>query len=324
MGLWSRWEEVLDAYRDVNEVFGDIVKVTPSSKCVGDLALYLVTMNKKASDLLDPTKAASIDFPESVVGLMKGDLGFPHRGFPEAIEAAILKGASKRLTRAGLTLPPADFKANIAALSAKFNRPISPEEGMSSLMYPKVFEDFMKAEAKKGQLVRYIPSPVYLYGMVPGTSFVMSVPPAAVPPGALDDLRLDSAQLAQYEGPNGINVMITLERISPLKDRHRTVVFRINGKEQHVSVKDTSGAFVFEGPMANNADSTHIGSPMPGIIEKMLVAEGHTVKAGDVLCTVSAMKMEVKVTSPRDCKIDSIFAAAGTRVVEGALILSLK
>ena len=94
MGLWSRWEEVLDAYRDVNNVFGDIVKVTPSSKCVGDLALYLVTRNLKAEDLLDPAKANTIDFPESVVGLMKGDLGFPHRGFPNLIESVILKGAS--------------------------------------------------------------------------------------------------------------------------------------------------------------------------------------------------------------------------------------
>jgi len=324
MGLWSRWEEILDAYRDVNEVLGNIVKVTPSSKCVGDLALYLVTMNKKAADLLDASKAASIDFPESVVGLMKGDLGFPHRGFPETIEQAILKGAAKRTIRAGLTLPPADFAANIASLSAKFSREISPEEGMSSLMYPKVFEDFMKDQTKKSQLVRFIPSPVYLYGMLPGSSFFMSIPPAAVPQSALDDLRLDAAQLAQFEGPGGINVTVTMDRISSLKDRHRTVVFRVNGKEQHVQVKDTSGVFVFEGPMANGADPAHVGSPMPGVIEKVLVSEGQTVHAGDVLCTVSAMKMEVKVTAPRDCKIDSIVATASTRVVEGALIVTLK
>lgn len=321
MGLWSRWEEILDAYRDVNDVLGDIVKVTPSSKCVGDLALYLVTMNKKASDLLDPLKASSIDFPESVVGLIKGDLGFPHRGFPEAIEAAILKGAAKRTIRAGLTLPPADFAANISALSTKFSRAISPEEAMSSLMYPKVFEDFMNSQVKKSQLVRFIPSPVYFYGMVPGSSFTMSIPPSQ---SDFDDLRLDAAQIAQLEGPNGICITVTLERISSLKDRHRTVVFRVNGKEQHVQVKDTSGVFVFEGPMASNSDPAHIGSPMPGVIEKVLVAEGQMVHAGDVLCTVSAMKMEVKVTAPRDCKIDSISAGPGTRVVEGALIVTLK
>ena len=92
MGLWDRWEEVLDSYRDVNALFGDIIKVTPSSKCVGDLSLYLVTIKMKAQDLLDPVKAASIDFPASVVGLIKGDLGFPHRGFPEHVEKMILKG----------------------------------------------------------------------------------------------------------------------------------------------------------------------------------------------------------------------------------------
>lgn len=143
MGLWGngQWEEVLDAYRDVNDLFGDIVKVTPSSKCVGDLALYLVTRRLKASSLLsDPALAATIDWPESVVGLLKGDLGFPHRGFPPAVEAAILKGAPKRTIRAGLQLAPADFTANCATLAEVWNQQITPEMGMSSIMYPGVFK----------------------------------------------------------------------------------------------------------------------------------------------------------------------------------------
>ena len=118
MDLWDKWEVVLDAYRDVNRVLGDIVKVTPSSKCVGDLALYLVTRDLTASDLLDPSKAASIDFPDSVEALMMGDLGFPHRGFPPVIEQAILKGRKRRTIRAGLTLVPADFITNREELAA--------------------------------------------------------------------------------------------------------------------------------------------------------------------------------------------------------------
>ena len=141
MGLRSRWEEVLDAYRDANRVLGDIVKVTPSSKCVGDLALYLVTRNLTAADLLDESKAGSIDFPESVVGLFRGDLGFPHRGFPAEVERAVLKGgllAEKRTERAGLTLPAEDLQQKQQDLADKHGRDFSPEETMSSILYPKV------------------------------------------------------------------------------------------------------------------------------------------------------------------------------------------
>jgi pyruvate carboxylase len=129
MGLaLDQWAAVLDAYRDVNFLFGDVVKVTPSSKVVGDLALYLVMKGLKTSDLIDPEtqeiKAAAmkLDFPQSVVGLLKGELGFPHRGFPKAVEDLVLKGAAKLTIRAGLVLPPVDFEKNIAELSAKWDQ----------------------------------------------------------------------------------------------------------------------------------------------------------------------------------------------------------
>ncbi len=317
MDLFHRWEEVLDAYRDVNAIFGDVVKVTPSSKCVGDLALYLVTKNVKAEDLLDPAKAEKIDFPVSVVGLMKGDLGFPHRGFPESIEKAILKGENKRTKRAGLTLPPENFDENISKLSTKWGKRLSAEEGMSSLMYPKVFDDYMKAKSSKGNLIRYLPSPVYFYGMTPGSTFNMIIPPGTIK-------ELGDFDEVPFEGPTGINIQITLERVCPLKDRHRNVIFRVNDREQHVLVKDNSGAFVFEGVMADAKNENHIASPMPGVIEKVLVSNGDVVKAGDTVMMVSAMKMEVKVTATKDGKIDLIETPVGTRVVEGALLFKMK
>lgn len=252
MGLWSRWEEVLDAYRDVNAVFGDIIKVTPSSKCVGDLALYLVTRNIKANDLLDPVKASTIDFPESVVGLIKGDLGFPHRGFPAHIEAAILKGMEKLTVRPGLILRPVDFDQNIESLSSKWNQKITREEAMSYLMYPKVFTDYMEAKLKKGNLLRWIPTPVYFYGMVPGSSFSVRIKQS------LANEVLKSPNTPEINEDNLVDVHISMERIGPLKDRHRTVVFLVNGKEQHARVKDTSGAFVFDGPMANAANKNEV------------------------------------------------------------------
>ncbi len=129
MGLaLDQWAAVLDAYRDVNMLFGDVVKVTPSSKVVGDLALYLVMKGLKTDDLIDPvtqeikSDATKLDFPQSVVGLLKGELGFPHRGFPKAVEDLVLKGAPKLSIRAGLVLAPVDFEDNISKLSEKWGR----------------------------------------------------------------------------------------------------------------------------------------------------------------------------------------------------------
>jgi len=313
MGLWDRWEEVLDAYRDVNKLLGDIVKVTPSSKCVGDLALYLVTRNVSAADLLDPSKAASIDFPDSVVGLLKGELGFPHRGFPAAVEAAILKGSPKLKIRAGLALPPINFQENINDLSKKFQTEISPEQGMSSIMYPKVFSDYMTRLKAKSRLLRYLPSPVYLYAMEPGQKFTMNVP-SSFANEVIHDFTPSSETT---------EVTIELRRVGPLKGGKRSIVFSVNGKEQSTDVRDSAGEFVFEGPMAEAGKISHIASPMPGAIEKLLVKEGQSVKQGDTLCTVSAMKMEVKVTSPMDGTIKSLSVSIGTRVVEGALLMEM-
>lgn len=287
MGLWDKWESVLDAYRDVNRVLGDIVKVTPSSKCVGDLALYLVTRDVSADDLLDPVKAASIDYPDSVVGLMLGDLGFPHRGFPSTVEQAILKGRERRMIRAGLTLPPADFDANRRTLSTTFGFELTEEQGMSSLMYPKVFSDFIGRQQSKGALLRHLPTPVYFYGMSPGQQFTMTVPALTAGDAVMDHVVADDEKDGEVE------VSVQLVRVGPLKDRKRQVVMLVNGKEQHAFVKDSTGAFVFEGPMANSEDANQLGSPMPGLVDKLLVAENQQVKAGDCICVISAMKMEV-------------------------------
>ena len=314
MGIQSKWEEVLDAYRDVNKLFGDIIKVTPSSKCVGDLALYLVTRSLTTADLLDPAKASSIDFPESVVGLLKGDLGFPHRGFPVSVENAILKGAPRRTVRAGLVLPPADFESYITGLSAKWGRSISEEEGMSSLMYPQVFTDFMTRSQQKGLLLKYLPTPVYLYGLLPGESFTLENVPSEAARDALVACEADAV----------CSVTVSLKRVGPLRGGNmRSVLFAVNGKEQQHDIKDSSGKFEFEGPMAESGKAGQMGSPMPGSVEKLLVKEGQVVAAGDTLCTISAMKMEVKVTAPFNAKVSGLSVAAGTRVVEGALLLTL-
>jgi pyruvate carboxylase len=138
MGIWDKWEHVLNAYRDVNVLLGDVVKVTPSSKCVGDLAIYLVTRGLSVADVLDEGKAAGIDFPASVIELLEGRLGFPHRGFPAQVQKAILKGRPPLSVAPSAALAPADFAAEKLKLDNKWGIDATPEDVISSLLYPKV------------------------------------------------------------------------------------------------------------------------------------------------------------------------------------------
>ena len=216
-----------------------------------------MTRNLKAADVLDPAIAATIDFPESVVGLLKGDLGFPHRGFPPAVEKAILKGMPRRDQRAGLTLPPVDFEANIAALTSEWcgeggfaGESISAEQAMSSLMYPKVFSDFMKRRRAKGRALCILPTPIYFYAMRPGQRFTLTVPCSIL--GDITKKPITDDLATEY------SVTIELLRVCPMKDWKRTVVFSVNDEEQHFDVKDTTGTFVFLGEMANSKDPKHV------------------------------------------------------------------
>lgn len=232
-----------------------------------------VTRHLTAADLLDESKAGSIDFPESVVGLFRGDLGFPHRGFPAEVEKAVLRGGlmgEKRTERAGLTLPPEDLEAKRQELAELHGRPFSAEETMSSLLYPKVFADFLAKQKKAGGgLLRLLPTPVYLHGLAPGLSFTLP----AVPGPLLADLLHPSS--ADSSSPESVSsVTVTLDRVAPLKQGHRELTFRVQaGGEVQVQVarvKDSTGAFVFAGAMADAASPGQLGSPMPGVIEKVI------------------------------------------------------
>uniref|UniRef100_A0A0G4GPU4 Lipoyl-binding domain-containing protein n=1 Tax=Chromera velia CCMP2878 TaxID=1169474 RepID=A0A0G4GPU4_9ALVE len=334
LGMYGdKWETVLDTYRDVNMLFGDIIKVTPSSKCVGDLALFLVNRGLTCEDLKDPVKGAAVDFPESVVGLFKGDLGFPHRGFPSEIEKIVLRGQKKRTGRAGVQLPPVDMKGNIKSLSEKFGIEVSEEEAMSSLMYPKVFADYIKKQMSGRRMLTHVPSAEYFYGMAPGEHFSFSAPVSL-----LKEVFVDPSKASEGMGPEeSVEVTVSLVRVGPLQKSHRTVEIKLTSKtkagatvteKQSVSVKDTAGVFHYDGPMANPAKKTdqeyEIASPMPGQVIELLAHTDDAVKAGDILAVISAMKMEVKVSAPRDGTIKSISVAhVGAKVVEGALLVTL-
>lgn len=267
----DQWSAVLDAYRDVNLLFGDIVKVTPSSKVVGDLALYLVLKGLKTSDLINPEtnevqpNAQYLDFPASVVGLMKGDLGLPHRGFPAHIEELVLRGEKRRTQRAGLTLPAVDFEANKAQLSAKWNEAISDEEAMSYLMYPQVFDDYMKRRKEKGPLLTLLPSLVYFYALSAGDEFLLDVPSAADLAHVLRSVPAEDIKASAVKANGHYSVRVELQRVSAISQGKRSVVFTVQllsaqtgskpvySETQQVDVKDTGGVFVFEGPMADAA-----------------------------------------------------------------------
>ena len=161
-------------YRDVNALLGDVIKVTPSSKSVGDFALYLINKNMRASDVL--TMADSIDFPQSVFELAEGRLGFPHRGFPPEVQAAILKGAPPLPTgeRSSAALDPADFEGERERLAAEHGRPFADEEVNSSLLYPAVFAEYLAHVASHGEAVTHLPTPAFWYGLGVGETAHMT------------------------------------------------------------------------------------------------------------------------------------------------------
>lgn len=305
MGMFKKWEQVLDMYRDVNKLFGDIVKVTPSSKCVGDLALYLVTRGLTCADVLDPSKAANIDFPASSIEFMEGQLGFPHRGFPKDVVDSILKGKPQLTTRPSASLIPADMDGEILRLSNKYGRPFSKEDAISSLLYPQVFAKYVEFCENYSNVVSLVPTPVFWYGMNIGDSFEIDLPEGN---GLL---------------PTGKNTIL-LKKVSPIKlGGIRSLSFVVNGKEQVADVKDTTGKLEFEGPMADANDLSQVGSPMPGAVD-VKVSSGDQVCEGQVLAIVCAMKMEVHVKAQVSGVVDKLYVRTGESVIEGSLILKMK
>ncbi|CAM9310439.1 unnamed protein product [Ectocarpus sp. 6 AP-2014] len=318
MGIWDKWEGVLDMYRDVNNLFGDIVKVTPSSKCVGDLALYLVTRGLKASDVTDPAKKGQVDFPDSVVGLLEGRLGFPHKGFPDEVSKAVLGDKKPLTTRPSAALPPADF----AAVKAKLREgkcgqvlgEVTDELVVSSLLYPKVFDDYVNEMDKSSTLLTSLPTPVFWYGLVVGQEF-------SICPANPADLLLKDGD----DGDGATEVKIRLERVGPAKKGGmRTVSFTVGGAVQNVEIKDSVSGNDFDGPMAGAGNALEVGSPMPGVVEKILVEVGSSVSEGEVVAVVSAMKMEVQVKATTAGTVASLAVEEGGKVIEGALIATLK
>ncbi|MAP18559.1 MAG: pyruvate carboxylase [Aurantimonas sp.] len=289
LGLETRWHQVAQTYSDVNRMFGDIVKVTPSSKVVGDMALMMVSQDLTVADVMDPKK--DLAFPDSVVSMMHGDLGQPPQGWPADIQKKVLKGETPITVRPGSLLADADLDAEQAKLEEKLEREASAQEFASYLMYPKVFTDFAAAQELYGP-VSMLPTPSYFYG------------------------------IAQDE-----EVLIDLERGKTLVVRclgfgetdekgMRTVFFELNGQPRRIKVPDrahgAAGGTVR--PKAEAGNANHVGAPMPGVVSTLAVAAGQTVRSGDVLLSIEAMKMETAIHAERDGTIEAVHVTAGAQI----------
>lgn len=288
LGLEARWHEVARMYSDVNRMFGDIVKVTPSSKVVGDMALYMVSAGLTPQDVLDP--ATDIAFPDSVVSMLRGELGRPVGGWPEALQQKALRGEAPLQGRPGAHLPPADFEAERAAIAPHSNRPVGDRDVMSSVMYPKVFRAYLDHRRDYGR-VDALPTPVFFYGMKPGE--VISVD---LEPGKTLDIRLLAVGDIDDHG-------------------EREVFFELNGQPRRVKVRDRSAApAIPANPVADAGDPSHLPSPLAGMIAAVMVEEGQTVSAGETLMTLEAMKMETAVTAQRSGRITRLHVHSGSQV----------
>ncbi len=284
----TEWPEVARAYAQVNDMFGDIIKVTPTSKVVGDMALMMVTSGLTPQMVLDPK--TEVAFPESVVQLFRGDIGQPYGGFPEKLQKKILKDIKPLTTRPGQVLPSTDLAKTRADAIEKCGREISDSELASYLMYPKVFLDYMRNKTEYGSL-RDLPSSIFFYGMQPG-----------------DEVAVDIER-----GKTLIIRFITTS--DPHDDGTRTVFFELNGQPRSVKVQDRS--HVALKPPRRKAEPTnpnHVAAPMPGTVATVNVVVGSKVKQGDVLVTIEAMKMETSVRAERDGAISEVVTKPGEAI----------
>ena len=299
IGLEERWHEVAQAYADVNQIFGDIVKVTPSSKVVGDMALMMVAQGISRDDVLDP--AHEVAFPESVLDMLRGNLGQPPGGWPEAITRKVLKDEKPSTERPGKHLAPVDLEETRAKLSAELNGfKVDDEDLAGYLMYPKVFLDYMGRHRQYGP-VRTLPTPVFFYGMEPGQEIS-----AEIDPGKTLEIRF--LTLGETDDKGEVKVF-----------------FELNGQPRAIRVPNRAvKAATAVKPKAQDGNPNQIGAPMPGAVASVAVQAGQKVNAGDLLLTIEAMKMETGIHADRAATVKALHVTAGAQIDAKDLLIELE
>ena len=296
LGLEERWHEVAKAYADANMIFGDIVKVTPSSKVVGDMALMMVSQNLSRRQVEDP--AIEVAFPDSVVDMLKGNLGQPEGGWPAAISKKVLKGEKPLTSRPGATVAAADLVAIRAKLEADLkhgtedneDEVIDDEDFNGYLMYPKVFMDYRARHRSYGP-VRALPTHTFFYGMQPGEQITAEI-------------------------DSGKRLEILLQTLGATSDTGQVkVFFELNGQPREVSVPNRSAkAKVAARAKADVTNINHIAAPMPGLVIGIVAKPGQKLAKGDIILQLEAMKMQTAVTAERAGALKSIHVKPGDQV----------
>jgi len=306
LGLEERWHEVAQAYADANQMFGDIVKVTPSSKVVGDMALMMVAQNLSRAQVEDP--AMDVAFPESVVDMLRGNLGQPHGGWPEKITRKVLKGEVPMITRPGAAMPPVDLDAVRRKLAADLlvgqeeadDETVDDEDLNGYLMYPKVFMDYRARHRMYGP-VRALPTRTFFYGMNPGEEITTEIDP-----GKTLEIRLQAVGETTDDGDV-------------------RVFFELNGQPRVIRVPNRAiKAKTAAKPKAQDGNPAHVGAPMPGAIASVAVVQGQKVLPGDLLLTIEAMKMETGLHADRAATVKTLYVHPGSQIDAKDLLIELE
>ena len=298
MGLEHRWPEISKAYADVNRLFGDIVKVTPTSKVVGDMAIFMVANDLTPAEVSDPDK--DIAFPESVISLFKGELGFPPEGFPKALEAKVLKGEKPLAGRAGDFMAPVDLEAKRKEVEHAIGRQASDTDLASYLMYPKVFTEYAEHRREFGD-VSLLPTSPFFYGLLDRQEIGIDIDKGKT---------LVVRQTGRSEGAD--------------EDGKVKVFFELNGQPRTVRVtKAGQGGGARTRHKADDTNPAHVGAPMPGSVVTVAVKVGQKVAKGAPLVSIEAMKMETVLSADRDAVVKAVHVKPGDVVSAKDLLLEL-
>lgn len=302
LGLEDKFPEITKMYSEVNQLFGDIIKVTPSSKVVGDMAQFMVSNNLTVKDIQE--KGETISFPQSVLSFFKGDLGQPVGGFNQELQKTILKGHKPYSERPNAHLAPIDFEHEFAMFrnqfSAGMGRELKITDFLSYKLYPKVFSDAYQKHLKYGNLMN-VPTKNFFYGM-------------------------DIGEEIMVELDRGKSILVSLMlKGEPDENGNVSIIFKVNGQSRSVLIRDTSITVVKQEKIkADNNDPKHIGSPLQGLLSAVLVEKGQSVKKNQPLFIIEAMKMETTVTATEEGKVFKIQLEGGTLVNSEDLVLVME
>jgi len=302
-GLGHRFNDVKHMYKKVNDMLGDIIKVTPSSKMVGDMAIFMVQNDLTPENINE--KAKNMAFPDSIVSYFKGMMGQPEGGFPKDLQNIVLKGEEPITVRPGELLPPEDFDKIEAYLKEEYKYNPSKQDLISYALYPDVFEAFIKSVLEYGDVSR-MGSDVFFHGLAEG----------------------ETSEIEVAEGKTMIVQLIEIGKLDA--DGNRTLDFEINGNRREIKIKDKTERILnnskedSSSKMANPGNKLEIGASIPGTIIKVLVKDGDEVKEGDSLLVIEAMKMETNVVASSTGTVESVLIQEGQQVKTGELLMKIK